>query len=157
MPKITTCLTFDDRAEEAANYDVSVFQNSRIGRVVRYGEAGPGRHGSAMVVTFELDGQPFVAINGGPHFKFTDGISLSVDCKTQEEIDAYWEKLSDGGEKGPCGWLKDRFGVSWQVNPTILGQMLGDPDPEKSKRAMQAMLKMSKFVIEDLKRAYEGR
>ncbi len=157
MPKITTCLTFDDRAEEAASHYVSVFKNSRIGKVVRYGEAGPGRKGSAMVVTFELDGQDFVAINGGPHFKFTDGISLSVDCKTQEEIDTYWERLSDGGEKGPCGWLKDRFGVSWQVNPSILGQMLGDPDPEKSKRAMQAMLKMSKFDIEELKRAYEGR
>jgi len=157
MPKITTFLTYDDQAEDAAKLYVSVFKNSRIGKVTRYGEGGPGPKGSVMTVTFELDGQEFVALNGGPHFKFTDGISLSVDCKTQEEIDSYWEKLSDGGEEGPCGWLKDKFGLSWQINPTILGEMLGDSDPKKSKRAMEAMLKMKKISIEGLKRAYEGR
>jgi len=157
MPKITTFLTYDNQAEEAAKFYVSVFKNSRISSVTRYGEAGPGRKGSVMTVTFELDSQEFVALNGGPHFKFTDGISLSVDCKTQEEVDEYWEKLSDGGEQGPCGWLKDRFGLSWQINPTILGELLRDSNPTRSKRVMEAMLKMKKISIEDLKRAYEGR
>jgi predicted 3-demethylubiquinone-9 3-methyltransferase (glyoxalase superfamily) len=157
MPKITTFLTYDDQAEEAAKFYVSVFKNSRISSVTRYGEAGPGRKGSVMTVTFELDGQEFVALNGGPHFKFTDGISLSVDCKTQEEVDEYWEKLSDGGEQGPCGWLKDKFGLSWQINPTILGELMRDSNPTRSKRVMEAMLKMKKISIEDLKRAYEGR
>jgi predicted 3-demethylubiquinone-9 3-methyltransferase (glyoxalase superfamily) len=157
MPRITTFLAYDDQAEEAAKFYVSVFKNSRIRSATRYGEAGPGPKGSVMIVTFELDGQEFVALNGGPHFKFTDGISLSVDCKTQEEIDAYWEKLSEGGEQGPCGWLKDKFGLSWQINPTILGEMLSDSNPEKSKRAMEAMLTMKKISIEDLKRAYEGQ
>lgn len=157
MPKITTFLTYEDRAEEAATFYVSVFKNSKITGVTRYGDAGPGPKGDAMVVTFELDGQAFVAMNGGPHFTFTDGISLSVECNTQEEIDAYWEKLSEGGEKGPCGWLKDKFGLSWQITPRILGEMLGDPDPAKAKRAMEAMLQMTKIQIEDLQRAYEGR
>jgi predicted 3-demethylubiquinone-9 3-methyltransferase (glyoxalase superfamily) len=157
MPRITTFLAYDDQAEEAAKFYVSVFKNSRIRSATRYGEAGPGPKGSVMTVTFELDGQEFVALNGGPHFKFTDGISLSVDCKTQEEIDAYWEKLSEGGEQGPCGWLKDKFGLSWQINPTILGEMFSDSNPEKSKRAMEAMLTMKKISIEDLKRAYEGQ
>jgi predicted 3-demethylubiquinone-9 3-methyltransferase (glyoxalase superfamily) len=157
MPRITTFLAYDDQAETAAKFYVSVFKNSRIRSATRYGEAGPGPKGSVMIVTFELDGQEFVALNGGPHFKFTDGISLSVDCKTQEEIDAYWEKLSEGGEQGPCGWLKDKFGLSWQINSTILGEMLSDSNPEKSKRAMEAMLTMKKISIEDLKRAYEGQ
>jgi predicted 3-demethylubiquinone-9 3-methyltransferase (glyoxalase superfamily) len=157
MPRITTFLAYDDQAETAAKFYVSVFKNSRIRSATRYGEAGPRPKGSVMIVTFELDGQEFVALNGGPHFKFTDGISLSVDCKTQEEIDAYWEKLSEGGEQGPCGWLKDKFGLSWQINSTILGEMLSDSNPEKSKRAMEAMLTMKKISIEDLKRAYEGQ
>ena len=123
MPRITTFLAYDEQAEEAAKFYVSVFKNSRIRSVTRYGEAGPGPKGSVMTVAFELDGQEFVALNGGSHFKFTDGISLSVDCKTQEEVDTYWEKLSEGGEPGPCGWLKDRFGLYWQINPTILSDM----------------------------------
>ena len=157
MPKITTIRTYDNRVEEAAKFYVSAFRNSRIGNVIRYGEAGPGPKGGVMTVTFELDSQEFVALNGGPHFKFTGGISLSVECKTQEEVDAYWEKLSEGGENGPCGWLKDKFGLSWQINPTIPGEMLSDSTPKKSKRAMEAMLKMKKISIEGLKRAYEGR
>ncbi len=157
MPKITTFLTYDDRAEEAANFYVSVFENSRIGKITRYGEGGPGAAGSVMTVTFVLDGQEFVALNGGPYFTFTDGISLSVSCETQEQIDHYSEKLSEGGEQRPCGWLKDKFGMSWQVNPPILGEMLGDADPEKAQRVMDAMLQMEKIVIADLERAYEGR
>jgi predicted 3-demethylubiquinone-9 3-methyltransferase (glyoxalase superfamily) len=156
MPKITTFLACDDRAEEAVAFYVSVFKNSRIRRVTRYGEAGPRPAGSVMTLEFEFDGQEFMALNGGPHFKFTDGMSLSVDCKTQEEVDTYWEKLSEGGEPGPCGWLKDRFGLHWRINPAILGEMLSDPDPKKSKRVMQAMLRMKKISIEGLKRAYEG-
>ncbi len=156
MPRITTFLAYDDQAEAAAKFYVSVFKNSRIRSVTRYGDTGPGPKGSVMTVAFELDGQEFIALNGGSHFKFTDGISLSVDCKTQEEVDTYWEKLSEGGEPGPCGWLKDRFGLYWQINPTILSEMLSDPDPQKSKRVMEAMLKMAKISIEGLKRAYEG-
>lgn len=156
MPRITTFLAYDNQAEDAAKLYVSVFKNSTICSVTRYGDAGPGPMGSVMTVTFELDGQEFVALNGGPHFKFTDGISLSVDCKTQEEVDEYWEKLSEGGEPGPCGWLKDRFGLYWQINPTILAEMLSDPDPEKSRRVMEAMLKMNKISIEGLKKAYRG-
>lgn len=157
MSKITSFLTFNDQAEEAANFYVSVIPNSRILNVTRQGKSGPGPEGSVMAVAFELDGLPFVALNGGPHFTFTEGFSLSVSCETQDEIDTYWEKLSEGGEKGQCGWLKDRFGLSWQVNPPILSKMLSDPDPAKSKRAMEAMLKMNKIVIEDLQRAYDGR
>jgi predicted 3-demethylubiquinone-9 3-methyltransferase (glyoxalase superfamily) len=156
MAKITTFLAYDDQAEEAAKFYVSVFKNSRIRSVTRYGVTGPGPEGSVMTVAFELDGQEFIALNGGPHFKFTDGISLSVDCKTQEEVDTYWEKLSEGGEPGQCGWLKDRFGLYWQINPTILGEMLSDPDPEKAKRVMEAMLEMKKISIEDLKAAYNA-
>jgi predicted 3-demethylubiquinone-9 3-methyltransferase (glyoxalase superfamily) len=156
MPRITTFLAYDDQAEEAAKFYVSVFKNSRIRSVTRYGEAGPGPPDSVMTVAFELDGQEFVALNGGSHFQFTDGISLSVECKTQEEVDTYWEKLSEGGEPGPCGWLKDRFGLYWQINPSILSEMLSDPDPKKSNRVMEAMLKMKKISIEGLKRAYEG-
>ena len=157
MPKITTFLAYADQAEEAARFYVSVFRNSRIRKIIRYGEAGLGPKGGVMTVTFELDGQEFVALNGGPHFAFTDGISLSVDCATQEEVDTYWERLSDGGEEGPCGWLTDRFGLSWQINPTILGELLSDPDPGKSNRVMEAMLAMKKIDIAELKKAYEGR
>lgn len=157
MPKITPFLWFDGQADEAANFYVSVFPNSRITKVSRYGEAGPGPEGGVMVVAFELDGQPFLALNGGPQFQFTEAVSFSVDCNTQQEVDEYWEKLSAGGEPGPCGWLKDRYGLSWQVNPRILGEMLSDPGTEKSTRVMEAMLKMKKIEIEDLKRAYEGR
>lgn len=157
MQKITTFLTYDNQAEEAAKFYVSVFNNSSIGKVTRYGPAGPGAEGSVLTITFTLDGQEFIALNGGPHFKFTDGISLSVDCKTQEEIDTYWEKLSEGGEPGPCGWLKDRFGLSWQINPAILSEMLSDPDPAKAGRVMQAMLQMSKIDIAALQQAYDGQ
>jgi len=123
--------------------------------ITRYGEAGPGPKGSVMTVRFELDGQEFIGLNGGPQFRFTEGVSFSIDCKTQEEVDELWEKLSEGGEQGPCGWLKDQYGLSWQINPTVLSQMLNDPDPEKSKRVMEAMLKMGKIDIKTLKHAYE--
>jgi len=157
MSKISPFLWFDSQAEEAANFYVSIFPNSKIGKISRYGEAGPGPKGSVIVVEFELDGQRILALNGGPQFKFTEAISLSVDCKSQEEVDRYWQKLtSGGGSEGPCGWLKDRYGLSWQINPAILGQLLADPDPQKSRRVMEAMLKMKKIVIADLKKAYEG-
>jgi len=157
MQKITPFLWFDNQAEEAANFYVSIFNNSKIVSISRYGEAGPGVKGSVMTVLFELEGQKFIGLNGGPQFKFTEAISLSVDCKTQEEVDGFWKKLSEGGEEGPCGWLKDKYGLSWQINPTILGEMLSDPDPEKSKRVMQAMLKMKKIDIKGLKKAYDHR
>jgi predicted 3-demethylubiquinone-9 3-methyltransferase (glyoxalase superfamily) len=152
-PKITPFLWFDTEAEAAASFYVSIFNNSKVLSVTRYGKAGPGPEGSVMTVVFELDGQKFIALNGGPHFKFTEAISFEVQCETQEEVDRLWEKFSDGGQPGPCGWIKDRFGLSWQINPTVLGQLLGDPDPEKSKRAMQAMLKMKKIDIAELKKA----
>jgi predicted 3-demethylubiquinone-9 3-methyltransferase (glyoxalase superfamily) len=155
--KITPFLWYDDNAEEAVNFYVSIFKNSRIKDVSRYGEAGPGKAGTVMTITFELEGQEFIALNGGPHFKFTEAISLSVDCQTQEEVDEFWEKLSAGGEKGPCGWLKDKYGLSWQIDPGILGELLRDSDPSKSNRVMQAMLKMNKIDIAALRRAYEGR
>jgi predicted 3-demethylubiquinone-9 3-methyltransferase (glyoxalase superfamily) len=154
MPKITPFLWYDASAEEAANFYVSIFRNSKILKITRYGEAGPGPKGSVMTVEFVLDGQEFIALNGGPHFKFTEAISFSVDCKTQEEVDEFWEKLSAGGEQGPCGWLKDKYGLSWQINPRVLGEMLGDPDPAKSKRVMEAMLQMKKIDIKGLKEAY---
>jgi predicted 3-demethylubiquinone-9 3-methyltransferase (glyoxalase superfamily) len=157
MPKITPFLWFDNQAEEAANFYAAIFKNSKIVNVSRYGEAGPGPKGSAMTVTFQLDGQEFIALNGGPHFKFTEAISFSVDCKTQQEVDEYWEKLTAGGGKpSQCGWLKDKYGLSWQIVPTVLGQLLADKDPQKSKRVMEAMLKMTKIDIAGLKRAYEG-
>jgi predicted 3-demethylubiquinone-9 3-methyltransferase (glyoxalase superfamily) len=154
--KITTFLTFDGRAEEAVAFYTSIFDDSRIVSANRYGEAGPGEPGSMMSATFELAGQEFVALNGGPSFSFSQGISLFVDCETQEEVDAFWEALSEGGEKGPCGWLTDRFGVSWQVIPRALGELLNDPDPEKAQRVMNAMLQMSKIEIDGLRRAYDG-
>ena len=153
MPKITPFLWFDTQAEEAAEFYTSVFPSSRITDVSRYGSAGPGREGSVMTVTFELDGQQFTALNGGPEFTFNEAISFSVSCETQAEVDDYWSKLSDGGEEGPCGWLKDRFGVSWQIVPTALPRLLGDPDREKSQRVMAAMLQMKKIEIDELERA----
>jgi predicted 3-demethylubiquinone-9 3-methyltransferase (glyoxalase superfamily) len=156
MRKITPFLWFDTEAEEAANFYVSIFKNSKLGKVSRYGDAGPGRAGSAMTVEFELDGQPFIALNAGPQFKFNEAVSFSIDCKTQEEVDTFWEKLTEDGEEGQCGWLKDKYGLSWQVNPTILGQMLSDPDREKANRVMKAMLKMKKIDIPTLKRAHAG-
>jgi predicted 3-demethylubiquinone-9 3-methyltransferase (glyoxalase superfamily) len=154
MPKISPFLWYDTQAEEAANFYIKIFKNSKILNITRYGEAGPGPKGSVMTIEFTLDGQEFIALNGGPHFKFNEAISFSVDCKTQEEVDMYWAKLSEGGEEQPCGWLKDKFGLSWQVNPTILGEMLADPDPQKAKRAAEAMLKMKKIDIAALKKAY---
>jgi predicted 3-demethylubiquinone-9 3-methyltransferase (glyoxalase superfamily) len=155
--KITTFLTFDDQAEEAVNLYTSIFENSKIVSTNRYGEAGPGAKGSFMSATFELAGQEFIALNGGQSFTFAQGISLFVDCETQEEVDELWEKLSEGGEKGPCGWLTDRFGVSWQVIPRALGEMLSDPDTEKSERVMNAMLQMRKIDIQGLKQAYDSQ
>ena len=154
MPKVSPFLWYDTQAEEAANFYVKIFKNSKILNITRYGEAGPGPKGSVMTIEFTLDGQEFIALNGGPHFKFNEAISFSVDCKTQEEVDMYWAKLSEGGEEQPCGWLKDKFGLSWQVNPTILGEMLGDPDPQKAERVTEAMLKMKKIDIAALKKAY---
>ena len=157
MPNITTFLTFADRAEEAAKFYVSIFPNSKIGKTTRYGDAGPGPKGSVMTVEFQLEKRDFVALNGGPHFNFSEGISLSVECKSQKEVDEYSEKLSSGGgEVGPCGWVKDKFGVSWQVTPTILIEMIGDSDPAKANRVMKAMMKMKKIDIEALKKAYAG-
>lgn len=157
MQKITPFLWFDDKAEEAMNFYVSIFKNSKVGSVTRYGEAGPGAKGSVMTATFQLEGQEFIALNGGPHFQFTEAISFSVDCKTQEEVDELWEKLSEGGQKSRCGWLKDKYGLSWQIVPTALNELLGDKDPEKSKRVMQAMLQMDKIEIKTLKQAAAGR
>jgi predicted 3-demethylubiquinone-9 3-methyltransferase (glyoxalase superfamily) len=160
MQKITPFLWFDSNAEEAVNHYVSVFKNSKIGEVSRYDEAGAkvsGRpEGSAMVVNFHLEGQQFMALNGGPHFKFTEAVSFLVDCKTQEEVDYFWKKLSEGGEEQPCGWLKDKYGLSWQIVPTVLGEMLSDPDSGKSQRVMEAMLQMKKIDIAALKKAYQG-
>ena len=153
MQKITPFLWFDNQAEEAAKFYTSIFPNSKIVTMARYGEAGPGPKGGVMTVEFELDGQRMIALNGGPQFKFTEAISLSVDCKTQEEVDHYWTKLSQGGQESMCGWLKDRYGLSWQVNPAVLGELLADPDSKKAKRVMEAMLKMKKIDIAALKRA----
>ena len=155
MQKITPFLWFDDKAEEAMNFYVSIFKNSKRGRISRYGEAGPGPKGTVMVATFQLEGQDFMALNGGPHFKFTEAISLVVNCESQDEVDAFWEKLSEGGSKGQCGWLKDKYGLSWQVVPTALGKLMSDPNPEKSKRVMTAMLKMTKMDIQGLQQAYD--
>lgn len=160
MHKITPFLWFDDKAEEAADFYVSIFKNSRIGGVSRYGDEAAkmsGRpKGSAMTVTFELDGQKFMALNGGPLFQFTEAISFMVNCETQAEVDELWEKLSAGGSPGRCGWLKDKYGVSWQIVPTALGQMMADSDPARSKRVMNAMLQMNKLDINRLKQAYDG-
>lgn len=157
MQKINPFLWFDGTAEEAMNFYVSIFKNSKIESVARYGEEGPGPKGSAMSCTFQLDGQHFMALNGGPHFTFSPAISFFVNCETQQEVDELWEKLSEGGEKQRCGWLKDKYNLSWQIIPTALGQMLQDKDAEKSSRVMQAMLQMDKIDIEILKQAYDGQ
>jgi predicted 3-demethylubiquinone-9 3-methyltransferase (glyoxalase superfamily) len=156
MPKINPFLWFDTEAEEAASFYVSIFKNSKIINLSRYGEAGPGPAGTVMVVEFELDGRRFLALNGGKQpFHFNEAVSFSVECNTQSEVDEYWAKLTEGGEEGPCGWLKDKYGLSWQVNPTGLGEMLSDPDKARAKRVMQAMLKMKKIEIATLRKAYE--
>ena len=157
MQKITPFLWFDGKAEEAMNFYTSIFKNSKVVGIMRYGEAGPGPKGTVMSVTFQLDGQEFIALNGGPMFTFSPAISFFVNCETQEEVDELWEKLSEGGEKQRCGWLKDKYGVSWQIVPAVLGEMLQDKDPEKSKRVMNAMLQMNKIDIKSLKQAYERR
>ena len=155
MKKIVPCLWFDDKAEEAMNFYVSIFKNSKVLNVSRYGEAGPGKKGTVMTATFQLDGQEIFALNGGPVFTFTEAVSFFVNCETQQEVDELWEKLSDGGEKGRCGWLKDKYGLSWQIVPTILGRLMGDKNPDKSRRVTEAMLKMEKLDINALKQAYE--
>lgn len=153
---ITPFLWFDRQAEEAANFYVSIFPISKVVKVVRCGEAGPGPAGSALTVEFQLQGQTFVALNGGPHFKFTEAVSFVVNCQTQEEVDAYWEKLCAGGAPVECGWLKDKFGLSWQIVPTVLPELLNDPDPAKSGRVMKALLTMKKLDIRALRKAYDG-
>lgn len=161
MQKITTHLWFDDRAEEAARFYVSLFKNSKVLNVVRYPEAAANMSGrppgSVMTVTFQLDGQQFIALNGGPMFKFSEAISLLVRCETQAEVDTLWEKLSEGGQPGPCGWLKDRYGLSWQIVPAVLDRILQDKDPKKAEKVMQAVLQMQKLDAATLERAYEGQ
>jgi len=161
MQKITPFLWFDNNAEEAVNFYVSIFKNSKVGKVTRYNEASSkaaGRpEGSVMTLEFQLEGQNFVAINAGPHFKFTEAISFVVDCGSQEEVDYFWEKLTaDGGQESQCGWLKDKYGLSWQITPRVLIEMIGDKDPQKAQRVMEAMLQMKQIDIATLKRAYEG-
>ena len=153
MQKITTFLTFNHQAEEAVNFYTSIFNNSKILNTTYYGEGAPFPKGTAMSITFQLDGQVFFALNGGPHFTFSEGISLFVNCQSEQEVDELWEKLSFNGEKGPCGWLKDQFGVSWQIIPEKLGKLMQDKDPEKSKRVMQAMLQMEKIDLNALEQA----
>jgi predicted 3-demethylubiquinone-9 3-methyltransferase (glyoxalase superfamily) len=155
MQKITTFLWFDHQAEEAMNFYVSIFKNSKVVSIARFGEAGPGPKGTVMSVTFQLEGQDFMALNGGPLFQFTEAISLFVNCETQEEVDELWDKLCQGGEPSRCGWLKDKYGLSWQIIPSALTRMLQDTDPGKSQRVMRAMLQMNKIDIAGLKRAYE--
>jgi predicted 3-demethylubiquinone-9 3-methyltransferase (glyoxalase superfamily) len=153
----TTCLWFDTQAEEAALYYTNIFKDAKLGNVSRYGESGPRPAGMVITAEFELNGQRFVALNGGPEYTFTEAISFQIPCADQEEVDYYWDRLTaDGGQPGPCGWLKDKFGVSWQVVPAVLGSLLGDPDPEKAARATQAMLGMGKLDIAGLRRAHAG-
>jgi predicted 3-demethylubiquinone-9 3-methyltransferase (glyoxalase superfamily) len=156
MQKITPCLWFDTEGEEAAEFYTSIFPSSRIVEVTRYGSAGPRAEGSVMTVSFELDGQRFIALNGGPDFTFNEAISLEVDCDSQDEVDSYWNALTEGGEEGPCGWLKDRYGVSWQIVPKVLTQLISDPDQEKGQRVMAAMLQMRKIEIAELEKAAAG-
>jgi len=156
MQKITPFLWFDNNADEAANFYVSIFKNSKVTSVSRYGDASPGPKGTVMVAEFQIDGQEFVALNGGPRFKFTEAISFVVNCETQEEVEYFWERLSEGGEKSRCGWLKDKFGLWWQVVPTVLGKLMSDSEPEKVKRVTNAMLQMARIDIEPLQRAFEG-
>jgi predicted 3-demethylubiquinone-9 3-methyltransferase (glyoxalase superfamily) len=156
MQKITPFLWFDNQAEEAMNFYTSIFKNSKVGRISRYGDAGPGPEGAVMSATFQLEGQEFMALNGGPLFQFTPAVSFFVNCETQEEVDHFWEKVSAGGKQEQCGWLKDKFGLSWQIVPSILGKLLGDKDPAKASRVMQAMLQMIKLDIAALKKVAEG-
>jgi len=157
MQKITPFLWFDHQAEDAVHFYLSIFKNSKVESMTRYGDRGPGPAGAVMTVTFKLADQTFIALNGGPHFKFTEAISFFVDCETQQEVDDLWAKLSEGGEKGRCGWLKDKFGVSWQIVPSVLRELLEDKDAGRSQRVMEAMLQMDKIDIEMLKRAYNDR
>jgi predicted 3-demethylubiquinone-9 3-methyltransferase (glyoxalase superfamily) len=156
LQKIVPNLWFDTQAEDAANHYVSIFENSRIVAIAHYNEAGPREAGTVMTVEFELDGQRFVGINGGPEFTFDEAVSFQISCETQEEIDYYWDRLSEGGSEGPCGWLKDRYGLSWQVVPTGMEELFADPDPERARRAMEAMLKMGKLDIAALRSAADG-
>jgi predicted 3-demethylubiquinone-9 3-methyltransferase (glyoxalase superfamily) len=156
MPKQTPCLWFDGQAEAAAAHYIAIFPNSEIVGVTRYGPDGPGQEGAVMTVEFSLDGQHYVGLNGGPQFTFTEAISFYIHCADQDEVDHYWTRLSDGGEEGPCGWLKDRFGVSWQVVPDRLFELISDPDPGRAQRAMQAMMGMRKLVIAELERAADA-
>ena len=155
MQKITTFLTYNNQAEEAVNFYTSIFKNSKIVSMNRYGEGAPLPKGTVMSATFQIEGQEFIALNGGPYFTFSEGISLFVNCETQEEVDELWEKLSADGGEGRCGWMKDKFGVSWQIIPSALGRLLHDKDPEKAKRVMMAMLKMNKIDIAALQKAYD--
>jgi predicted 3-demethylubiquinone-9 3-methyltransferase (glyoxalase superfamily) len=157
MQKITPCLWFDDQAEEAVRFYTSIFKNSRIGEVSYYGEGAPRPKGSVLIVRFQLDGQEFLALNGGPQFKFTEAVSFVVNCETQEEVDRMWDKLSEGGEKVQCGWLKDRYGMSWQIVPTVLAKMMSDPDPARADRVLQAVMRMKKLDIKELEKAYGRR
>jgi predicted 3-demethylubiquinone-9 3-methyltransferase (glyoxalase superfamily) len=157
MPTITPFLWFDNNAEEAMNFYLSVFKNSKPGRISRYGDAVPGRKGTVMTAEFSVEGIEFVALNAGPHFKFNEAVSFVVNCETQEEVDYYWERLSEGGEKSRCGWLKDKFGLSWQITPTILTELINEPDQEKVDRVMKAMLEMDKIEIEPIRRAADSR
>jgi predicted 3-demethylubiquinone-9 3-methyltransferase (glyoxalase superfamily) len=156
-PGLVTCLWFDDQAEEAANFYLSVFKNARLGPISRYSEAGPRPAGTVMTVEFELNGQRFLGLNGGPEHTFTEAVSFQIMCEDQEEVDHYWSRLTDGGQEVVCGWLKDRYGLSWQVVPTVLPELLADPDPEKAKRAAEAMFSMKKLDIAALKRAHAGQ
>ncbi|MDX9833263.1 MAG: VOC family protein [Anaerolineae bacterium] len=157
MQRITPYLWFEDQAEEAASFYTSIFKNSKINEISRYGEGGPGPAGSVMLVSFELDGQQFIALNGGPQFQFTEAISFVINCESQEEVDYMWDKLTEGGEESMCGWLKDRYGISWQVVPTALPELLNAPNPEAQQRVMEVFLKMSKIDLPTLRLAYEGR
>ncbi|MGC1188031.1 MAG: VOC family protein [Candidatus Acidiferrales bacterium] len=155
MQKITPFLWFDGKAEEAVNFYVSIFKNSKVAGITRYGDAGPGPKGSVMTATFELDGEKFVALNGGPAYTFTPAISFVVNCETQEEVDDYWAKLSAGGKEVQCGWLQDKYGLSWQIVPTVLFKLLQDKDPDRTQRVMKAMMKMIKIDIKGLQEAYD--
>ena len=157
MQKITPFLWFDNQAEEAMNFYISVFDTAKVLRIVHYGDVGPGPRGTVMTANFLIEGQEFVALNGGPAFTFSQAISFVVNCTTQQEVDTLWEKLSEGGEKQQCGWLKDKFGVSWQIVPVVLAEMLSDPDPQKSQRVMKSLLPMGKIDIKKLKQAYNGK
>ncbi len=156
MGKIIPCLWFNNQAEDAARFYTAIFKHSKLDNISYYGEAGPGTKGTVLTITFQLNGQEIMALNGGPQYKFTPAISLFVNCENQEEVDYYWEKLSEGGEKGPCGWLTDQFGVSWQIVPAILGVLMSDKDEKKAARVMQAMLQMTKLDIKMLQQAYDS-